>query len=159
MKPILRAEVPFADQPRAVTGILQQLRPDGELPVQPVVFFLPRVDPVGNADFGAVTGSDQTHARRAAHRRDDKRIRKAGALPGQTIHIGCVDVRIAVRADAPSRLIVGVEQNNVGPFGSASGGRTNDTACQRAQARQPLNDFRRSDTHSVGLLHPYRDSV
>ncbi len=83
-----RAQVPFAEQPGVITGLLQQLHPGGELHVEAQFLLFARVDPVGDAQLGRVTAGNQAGARGAAHRRGDEGIGEDGALAGNAVDVG-----------------------------------------------------------------------
>jgi hypothetical protein len=58
MKPIRRAQVPFAEQPRSVSGLLQKLHPGDQPGVHAVLGLGARIDPVEDAQFGRIPAGD-----------------------------------------------------------------------------------------------------
>src|SRR5215470_6469173 len=69
MKAVLRSQMPFADQAVEISGFGQQLRPCYDLWREPDLRLNIRIDPIGNAQFRAITAGDQARARRRTNRR------------------------------------------------------------------------------------------
>ena len=100
----------LADVTRAITCLLQdrEVRRRAELGIE-----RPGLGPVQMPPF--VAAREQTGAADPAGRRRDKGVLKTHALGRQTIDVGRLDNRVAGAAECVVALIVGEEQQNVGP--------------------------------------------
>ena len=108
------SEVPLAGEHRGVTEAFQQFGPRDRRRREPDVGFFTRVDPIGDSQLAWVAAGHESCTRRRAYRSDCERIAEHGTASRQAVEIGCFDLAVAVGSEGPLRLIVGVEENNVG---------------------------------------------
>ena len=106
------AQVPFADQSRAITSALQQVC-DSRRICRQTACVTSRDGPVGQSVTDCVTAGKQAGARWAAHIAAGVKIRQADALTGKTVKVRRLDQFGSVDANIAITQVIGQDQDDV----------------------------------------------
>ena len=114
--PVQQSEMPLAYQSSTVSGLLQQFRPSHRAFVQPVERLALRVQPIRQSQFAAVAAGNQARPRRRANRRDGEGVRQVSAALEEPVDARRGGVRMSRQAQRPTGLVVGIDEQDVGPI-------------------------------------------
>ena len=124
----LVAQMPLAENAGGVAGGLEHLRQRGGLQREPLAL----EDRVGDAVLELVPAGHQRAARRRA-RGADMEVREPHALGMQLVEVGRLEHGIAMRGDVAVALVVGEDEDDVGPFASDGRGHLRRDRRRRGQ--------------------------
>ena len=146
----LTHEVPLADDRRLVAGLLHELRERRLAAVKRAVV-------VGKAIQVAVLAGEDHRPRRAADRVGAEAIAKESAFPRDPIDVGRVDQLRAIGGDGGRRMVVGKDEDDVGPTwrgrGSRRLGGREKQSHERADNRDRNRQFHQSETMGTDQEH------
>ena len=137
----LGADVPFADDARGVTELLEMLRERGLREVQALRLFEPFAAPLGvrvEPEPLLVTARHHARAARAAHATADVAVVEPRAVFRQRINVWRADLLVARRTEVRVTEVVGVEDEDV-RFGECGGGHKRQAA-KNANSTQVAHD-------------------